>query len=342
MSELISQVPEHFQNYIIEAEESHQVAKNHDAFEDIKSKSRERIKESDATLMENARTLMGHKEYQLAISLLRSVLSRSPYFAPAIRRIGVCHRELGRLDHALKCFQVLVKAETSSENLILLADAFYIMERDQEAMKVYQTALMDVNIPMNALFNVYKNLGNIFVRMRDFETAEEYYHKAFSINADSDILLVNYGTLEIQRENLEKALRYFREAIVKNSENDRAWVGLSLVHRHMGDFELSHANIERSLDINPKNRTALKLLVEWGVCDFKYANVIERLQEYLGLESEDTEMSFTLAKIFAHLNRLDEAQIEMQRVLALDSEIPGAQQLAKAIREAKISEVARR
>ncbi len=52
-------------------------------------------------------------------------------------------------------------------------------------------------------------------------------------------------------------------------------------------------------------------------------------------------MSFTLAKIFAHLNRLDDAQIEMQRVLALDSEIPGARQLAKAIREAKILEARR-
>ncbi len=261
MSELISQTPEHFSNVL-----SIPVAQ--DPFEDIKNKSRERIKESDATLMENARTLMIHKEYQLAVSLLRSVLSRSPYFAPAIRRIGVCHRELGRLDHALKCFQILVKTEPRCENFILLADAFYIMERDQEAMRYYQTALMDVNIPVAELFNVYKNLGNIFVRSRDFETAEEYYNKAFSIDPRSDLLLVNYGTLEIQRENLEKALGYFREAIQMNSENDKAWVGLSLVHRHMGDFELSHANIERALDINSKNRTALRLLIEWGVCDF--------------------------------------------------------------------------
>ena len=68
--------------------------------------------------------------------------------------------------------------------------------------------------------------------------------------------MVNYGTLEIQRENLEKALTYFREAIQNNSENDKAWVGLALVHRHMGDFELSHANIERALDISASNRTA--------------------------------------------------------------------------------------
>lgn len=334
MSELTSHASEYFSNITSSSSTA-------EAFEDIKNKSRERIKESDATLMENARTLMSHREFQLAISLLRSVLSRSPFFAPAIRRIGVCHRELGRLDHALKCFQILVKTEPTSENFILLADVFYVMERDQEAMKYYQTALMDVNVPMSALFNVYKNLGNIFVRGRDFETAEEYYNKAYTIDSQSDTLLVNYGTLEIQRENLEKALSYFREAIQTNGENDKAWVGLSLVHRHMGDFELSHANIERALDINSKNRTALKLLIEWGVCDFKFAQVIERLQEYLSLESEDTEMSFTLAKIFAHLNRLDDAQIEMQRVLALDSEIPGAQQLAKAIRNAKISEAKR-
>ena len=254
MSELTSPSAEYFNQG---SYQSHTA----EAFEEIKHKSRERIRESDATIMENARTLMSHREYQLAISLLRSVLSRAPYFAPAIRRIGVCHRELGRLDHALKCFQALVKIEPQSENFILLADVYYVMERDQDAMKYYQTALMDIKVPLSELFNVYKNLGNIFVRSRDFETAEEYYNKAFTIDSKSDTLLVNYGTLEIQRENLEKALSYFREAIQLNGENDKAWVGLSLVHRHMGDFELSHANIERALDINAKNRTALRLSI---------------------------------------------------------------------------------
>ena len=72
--------------------------------------------------------------------------------------------------------------------------------------------------------------------------------------------MVNYGTLEIQRDNLEAAVERFRKAVQLNEANDRAWVGLALVHRHMGDLELSRANIERALDINPKNKTAKKRL----------------------------------------------------------------------------------
>lgn len=293
------------------------------------------LRDSDAVLMENARTLMGHKEYSLAISLLRSVLTRAPYFAPAIRKIGICHREMNRMDHALKCFHSLVKVEATSENLILLAETLYVLEKDNEALRVYQTALLDLNIPLAQLFDVYKNLGNIFVRHGDFDSAQEYYDKAFAIHPASDILLVNYGTLSIQREQMDKALSFFRQALDINSNNDKAWVGLAMVHRQMGDFSLSHANIERALDINPKNRTALKLLVEWGVVDFKMNPVIERLQNYLAIESEDVEMSFTLAKVFAHLNRLNDSELEMYRVLTLDPEIPGGQELMLAIRNEK-------
>jgi len=61
-----------------------------------------------------------------------------------------------------------------------------------------------------------------------------------------------------------RATDCFRHALFLNNRNDQAWVGLSLCHRVRGDYELAAANLERALDENPLNETAISLLMEWA------------------------------------------------------------------------------
>jgi hypothetical protein len=62
-----------------------------------------------------------------------------------------------------------------------------------------------------------------------------------------------------------------------------------------------------------------------------------RLQDYLAAEGEDAEMSFTLARIFVHVGRLPAARIELERVLALDPAMQGADALMTALDREAIS-----
>lgn len=288
-------------------------------------------------LMKNAAILMANGESRLAVTLYRNVLMREPSHREALYQMGLCQREMGYFDEALKCFKALAKNTDDIESRTLLGDTYYLLEQDELALAVYREVLRNVVKDQNLLFSIYKNIGNIHTRAGDFESAEEFYNKAYTINQNSDALMINYGTLEIQRENLSEAVERFRKAVELNANNDRGWVGLAMVHRQMGDFELSWANIERALDINPNNRTALKLTVDWGLADGKFSAVIERLQDYIASQGgEDAEFCFILAKILVHMGRLREARLELERVLALDPEIEGAQAL-KAVLDREIA-----
>jgi tetratricopeptide (TPR) repeat protein len=281
--------------------------------------------------MKNARILMDAKEHRLAKNIIRSVLIRAPEFPEALKRMGLCHREDGKFDEALKCLRAYAKVTKSQDAQFLIAETLYLGERDQMALAAYRDVLKVAVTDQIKLFEAYKNVGNIHVRAGDFESAEEYYNKAYALRPDSDVLLVNYGTLEIQRENMGEAVERFRRAVEINPENDKAWVGLSLVHRKMGDHELAWANVQRALDINRMNRTAIRLVVEWGVQDHNVSVGIERLKDYLSVEGEDAEMSFTLAKLLTHSGSLLDARIEMERVLALDPMVDGGDALAKVL-----------
>lgn len=282
-------------------------------------------------LMKHVTILMDNGEHRLAINILRTILMHEPDDREALLRMGLCQRERGRNEEALKCFKALGKVGTPEQSLkarILVAETYYLMESDEMALAVYRDVLRSVVKDSEPLFEIYKNIGNIHVRAGDFESAEEFYNKAYTLNPTSDVLMVNYGTLELQRDNLSDAVERFRRAVDLNPNNDRGWVGLAIVHRSMGDIELSWANIERALDIHSGNRTALRLAVEWGALDGNFSVALRCLQDYIADEGgEDAEMCFTLAKIFVQIGRLSEARLEIERVLALDPEIEGGEAL---------------
>lgn len=286
-----------------------------------------------AKLMKNARILMEAGESRLAFNILRNVLIRRPDHPEALRDMGTSLREAGRYDEALKCFRALFKVTHDIEAQLQVAGTLYLCERDEMALAAYRDVMKRGVADAKALFEIYKNVGNIHVRAGDFDSAEEYYDKAYTISPESDVLLVNYGTLEIQRGQWDAAVERFRQAVAANPENDRAWVGLAMVHRTMGDLELAKGNIERALDVNPANRTALKLVVEWSIQDYDPSPALRRLETYVSSAQggEDAEICFIFAKLLVQAGRLSQARIELERVLALDPGIEGGDALARVL-----------
>ncbi|HVK62453.1 MAG TPA: tetratricopeptide repeat protein [Bdellovibrionales bacterium] len=289
-----------------------------------------------AMLMKNARILIKNGESRLAFNILRDVLLRAPDHPEALGEMATCLRDDGRFEEALKCYRALAKITPSLEADVAIAETLYLSERDDMALAAYREILKLVVADRSVLFEIYKNVGNIHVRAGEFDAAEEFYDKAYTIQPDSDILLVNYGTLEIQRENHESAVERFRAAVAINSNNDKAWVGLALVHRAMGDLELAKANLARALDISSNNRTAIRLSVEWSVQDGDAASAIRRLEKYVSeAGSEDVDLCFVFSKLLIQVGRLSEARIELERVLALDPTVEGGIALARVLDKAR-------
>jgi Tfp pilus assembly protein PilF len=173
------------------------------------------------------------------------------------------------------------------------------------------------------------------VRQGDFEGAEDYYNKAYTLNPDSDTLLVNFGTLEVQRQDYDKSLYCFRQAVEVNKRNDKAWVGLAMVHAQFGDQELAWANLETALDINPKNRTAVHLLANWGLRDGRFAQSVSVLQSYLGEVDFDEDLSLVLINFYCSGSQIDEALLECERVLLWNPENQEVSDLKAKLRKIK-------
>lgn len=268
-----------------------------------------------AVLMNNARVLMKHSEYSLALNLLRAASNHNSKNIQVLNLLSECLEQTLRFEEALKVRSASVRLECTFDQVQRLATLSYKMGKDEDALRQYYEALSLLTEEDGAIFDVYKNMGNILVRQGDFEGAEDCYNKAYTLNPDSDVLLVNFGTLEVQRQDFDKSLYCFRRAVEINPKNDKAWVGLALVHARFGDSELARANLGMAVEINPGNRTAVLLMANWCLRDRRESQGIDALQEYLSRVEFDEEISLVLINLYCGNSQINEARLECERVL---------------------------
>ncbi|MBK7843747.1 MAG: tetratricopeptide repeat protein [Bdellovibrionales bacterium] len=286
-----------------------------------------------AEILQNAIVLIEAGEHSLGRSLLRRVLGQNSRHPLAIRLMGDSLVAEGQIDDAIRCYSELLRICESGDVHFRLAAAYYKICQDDEATNHFLLGLEWHTHTELELFEAFKSLGNLALRNGDRDGAEEYYNRAFALNPNSDVLLVNYGSLEIQRGQLDRAAVRFRAAVHENSENDRAWLGLALVHRQFGDLNLSWGNVERALDLNPRNEIALELIADWATKDNQIARAVPRLESYLQLNDRDAKKSLVLAQFLYWLGRLNQADLEIERFLTLDPHSSDGLKLKKQIEQ---------
>ncbi len=215
--------------------------------------------------------------------------------------------------------------------LAIQAKDYYDKNNFDAAYEIYWQILQMNVFDSEILFDAYKNLGNIFLQDGDFDEAEELFNKARTVKPGSDSLMVNFGVLEIQRKNMEGARDRFRAALEINSKNDGAWVGLALVHREFGDIELAWGNLERALDENQANQTALTIAMDWGIRDHQLDKAALRIRTFIKEVSDSKDMRLSLAKVLFCSGNFVEAKKEAEVVLKRDFNDKDALRLVQVI-----------
>ena len=258
---------------------------------------------------------------QLTIDDLCVVLQADPYSSVHARQLARKYTERGNYALASKIYSGICKVDNCFESLFDLGTALYLEDRPHSALPILQQALLvSAEADDQSLFEIFKMLGNIFVKSGDYDSGEDAYIKALRIRPQSDVLVVNLGTLKVQQSDWESATDRFREAVQLNQLNDKAWVGLSICHRQKGDVELSWANLEMALECNPLNETALTLACDWAVRDKKQSRLLEMLRTYAINDGWNIDLNLTFVWLSWTLGERSSATLVLERILSTHPE----------------------
>lgn len=223
-----------------------------------------------------------------------------------------------RCSEALRVLNAVLDIDYRFETVHAVAQLEYKLENYESALARLNEALLLAPEANLDLFDLFKTLGNIYVRRGEFELAEDNYHRAHRINPDSDVLYVNFGTLYVQKSDWDEAADRFREALRINRTNDKAWIGLAICHRSKGDGELAWGNLEAALNYNPINETALGLAIDWSLQEGRDDHALEVIRKYLVAGGWSEKMSLAFAWLSWRRGNTKLAKFELERLLAVN------------------------
>jgi len=161
---------------------------------------------------------------------------------------------------------------------------------------------------------VFDLLAQIYIQENDFEGLNEIV-QSYEVEA---ILTEQYyfskSLLSLSKSDEKSALSQLRSAVLKNNNFDRAWVALALLHDKMGDSDLSMANLEKALDVNPMNTSALKYYSKKSICAGDIDRAIDKVDFYLQTYSFDHEMTAQYADLMKIKRKNDIVQCESEKL----------------------------
>jgi tetratricopeptide (TPR) repeat protein len=273
-----------------------------------------------AELLSSAERLKKEGDHELAEGLMRQSLSLDSTNESILRLlIDSLYAREAKAPERLRLSEIYYRMSPKSVGAFYYGRELSAIGELERARELFFEATLAVSEETQMIFEVYKEIGNIAVRQADLDLAEEYYHKALSVDPQADRVHVNLGTVEIQRAQWDRARDHFSKALEHNPKNDKAWVGSALALYNLNQIELAMANLQNALDYNSRNRTAIHLLAAWsretGEIDIAFGPLTDYLSESTMDEEFDVEMSCVLIQLFLEKQKFNEAEIEVERAL---------------------------
>ncbi len=275
----------------------------------------------ESAIVESAELLSSKGEYELAQRLYAKQLEQKPQDTRSLFGIAFCLQERGEIQKALRVLEYVgefLKLE-NVEILVWKSELLYKSNQFSEAHSLVELAMRQASTEF--LPRIYKIKGDLATQEKDFEAAFEYYAKAFSSGFQPTVIQSNLGVLCVRSGDLEAGIDYFREALMFDPKNDRAWTGIALIHKQKSDWELARAACEHALEINASNRTAAQLHAH--ICD--QMGDPGRALEYLANYLAQIEFDEAMSVLFVHLavkqgSRSNQiaARLELERCLCFD------------------------
>lgn len=158
-------------------------------------------------------------------------------------------------------------------------------------------------------------LIKIYLEENDFEGAQEVIQRLTKMQ-DNDFVQWAQGVIFLNSDQKDKAIECFRQAVQLNPQNDQAWVSLGMMHKEMGDEDLHLANIEKAIDLNPFNSSALKMLsTSVGRKQDKAEAIFGSVRFYLQEHCFDEEISLCHLQMLCQTKQWQTAELEMEKLM---------------------------
>jgi tetratricopeptide (TPR) repeat protein len=208
-----------------------------------------RLAPGDATIQHNfGIVLRDSGDTGRAIIHYRKAIAASPDYSEAHNNLGVALREMGRHDEALVCFQKAVSLKPAFFQALANAGAeLSERRRHDEALVLLRQALGCKPDYVPAL----STLGAVLNSLSRPEEGVLHLERAIALQPEFVEAHFNYAVVLRVLDRADEAERQYRFVLERRPGFAQAHANLGVLNRARGLIDLSRANFERAMALDP-------------------------------------------------------------------------------------------
>jgi tetratricopeptide (TPR) repeat protein len=143
--------------------------------------------------------------------------------------------------------------------------------------------------------------------------------------------LCGKGALAGEGQKWQEARRYFEEALSYQPSYDVALAGLGLCEMVGNNMESAFELFQKAAKANPENQRALFGVLQVGYPLKRYGEIEEMLTNYLDLHPANVDMLYSFAGVLFAQGKLQQARMEVEKILLFEPSNPRALELRNVI-----------
>lgn len=233
-----------------------------------------------------------------------------------LRLLSQVQMSLKDFQGQIKTLSVLSSKSNVNSDKIKFMMALLSQGRRNESLDEAMKLLAQENLSIQDKVIVLKALMKIYSIENDFEGLQEVCAELQSFVSDDAEIRYSLALIDASQGLLDNAIEHLRIAVTLDPLFDQGWAALGLYHYQKGDIDLAKANLEKALDINPSNTTALKHLAHWideSNTD-KMNSAIEKVNYYLQKHNFDEDISECHAHLLIKKGQTNFAKLEIDKL----------------------------
>lgn len=195
-----------------------------------------------------------------------------------------------------------------------LGNAYSALCNYEQAIQYYDKAL-DLN---KIDYDLYVNKGYSLDKLFRFEESSLCYDYAIALNPKDEIAYLNKGYSLLCSDKLMESIKYFDKVIEINPEYEDAYIFKAQIYEKLSDYDNSIQAYDKAININPSNMTNYirkgRILYLIG----KYEECIEAINRKVQIKCLEAEAYYYLALSYIKLDRIEDCIINLKKSIEFD------------------------
>jgi tetratricopeptide (TPR) repeat protein len=315
-----------------------------------------------------AAAAIARKEYASADDYIHRSLKKEPNNPAAYVQLGNLHMAQDQFGEAQKAYQqALDQDPNSADALGGVLNTSLAQKQPDKAIAAAKTQLSKQ--PNNAVFHVM--LGQLLMQQKkDLAGAEAEFKQASVLDKKNSEAMVRLGEAQSARGAMDEALQTYLEGSKINPKEIAFYLHAGSIYENKQDWERAKQQYQKALEIQPdnplaSNNLAYVMLEQGGNVDVAFAmaqtarrllpdnpnsadtlgwafyhkhvytSAINMFKEAVKGDPNNALFNYHLGLAYAKNGQAALAKQQLDRVLKLNPNFPDADQLRKAVAEAK-------